>query len=241
MFKHILLLLIVFLGACSPAPTTTPSNASTRQPPEATTTPQPVLRYLALGDSYTIGQSVAASESFPQQLVTSLRAKGYRIDSPDVIARTGWTSADLQAAIQKADPHGPYDLVTLLVGVNDQYRQYPIEDYPPAFEALLKKAIELTGGKPQHVIVLSIPDWGVTPFAHEYERQRIFIEIDRYNQLNQYLAQQAGAGYVDITPISRQAASDLTLLSDDKLHPSYKMYAAWVELLLPMADTALTP
>ena len=177
-------------------------------------------RYLALGDSYTIGESVAASERFPAQLAREL---GY--GEPQVIARTGWTTDELDAAIDEADPKGPFDLVTLLIGVNNQYRGRTADEYRTHFTGLLQRAIGFAGGKPQRVVVVSIPDWGVTPFADGRDRAKIAGEIDRFNAINREEAARAGAKWVDITPISR--GTDPALVAADGLHPSGKQYTAW--------------
>jgi len=185
-------------------------------------------RYLALGDSYTIGESVEESERFPVQL-----ARALNLSEPQIIARTGWTTDELNAAIDAADPQGPFDLVTLLIGVNNQYRGRDAEQYRGEFKALLQRAIGFAGGDPKKVIVVSIPDWGVTPFAEGRDRGKVASEIDRYNAINREEASRAGAKYVDITPVSR--GSDPALIADDKLHPSAKQYAEWVKLIVPAA------
>lgn len=185
--------------------------------------------FLALGDSYTIGQSVAPDESFPVQLAASLAGQGVSLGAPQIIARTGWTTADLERAMDAGTRQGPYSLVTLLIGVNDQYQGGSAAAYRPAFVHLLARAIALAGGEPQRVIVFSIPDWGVTPFAAGRDRRQIAIEIDRFNVINREETFRAGARYVDITPISRRAATDRTLVAPDGLHPSGAMYRQWVE------------
>jgi lysophospholipase L1-like esterase len=185
-------------------------------------------RYLALGDSYTIGESVPESERFPVQL-----ARRLGIGAPQIIARTGWTTDELNAAIDAANPQGPYDLVTLLIGVNNQYRGRDAEQYRGEFAALLQRAVGFAGGDAQKVIVVSIPDWGVTPFAEGRDRAKIASEIDRYNAVNREEAARAGAKYVDITPISR--GTDPGLVAGDGLHPSGKQYTEWVELILRSA------
>lgn len=181
-------------------------------------------RYLALGDSYTIGESVAEADRFPNQLARELG-----IEPPLIIARTGWTTDELNAAIDAAGPKGTYDLVTLLIGVNNQYRGRDAEEYRDQFAALLQRAIGFAGGDPRKVIVVSIPDWGVTPFAEGRDRAQIAAEIDRYNAVNRDEAARAGAKYVDVTPISRR--DDPTLVADDKLHPSSKQYTEWARLI----------
>lgn len=185
-------------------------------------------RYLALGDSYTIGESVPESERFPVQLARELN-----LGEPQIIAKTGWTTDELNAAIDAANPQGPFDLVTLLIGVNNQYRGRDAEQYRDEFAALLQRAIGFAGGDPKKVVVVSIPDWGVTPFAEGRDRAKIASEIDRYNAINREEAARAGARYVDITPVSRR--DDATLVADDKLHPSGGQYSEWVRLIAPVA------
>lgn len=191
------------------------------------------LSFLALGDSYTIGESVEISERWPMQLAQALRENGVEIENPKIIAKTGWTTDELKEAIADADLNPPYDLVTLLIGVNDQYREYDIQNYPGKFLYLLKKSISLAGDKPGHVMVLSIPDYGVTPFAREKNPAKISKEIDRYNAINKSISDSLGVPYIDITPISKEAKRDSTLLADDRLHPSGKMYGQWINKVLP--------
>ena len=185
-------------------------------------------RYLALGDSYTIGESVPEAERFPNQLARELG-----IPAPQIIAKTGWTTDELNAAIDGANPQGPFDLVTLLIGVNNQYRGRDAEEYRREFAALLQRAIGFAGGDPSKVIVVSIPDWGVTPFAEGRDRRKIANEIDRYNLINQEEAMKARASYVSITGISRR--DDPALVAEDKLHPSGKQYGEWMRMIAPLA------
>ncbi len=194
-----------------------------------------LVRFLALGDSYTIGESVNEPERWPVQLADRLHQAGFAVDKPQIIARTGWTTAELAVGIQQAQPQGSFDLVSLLIGVNNQYRQRGSEEYREEFRDLLQQAIAFAGADAQHVLVLSIPDWGVTPFAAGRNRAEIAQQIDLFNAINWAEASAAGVRYVDITPISRQAVDDPTLIAEDGLHPSGKMYAAWVELVLPEA------
>jgi lysophospholipase L1-like esterase len=200
-------------------------------------------RYLALGDSYTIGQGVEEADRWPNLLVSLLREKGTSFASPEIIARTGWTVRDLSEGIDASQPWGPYDLVTLLIGVNDQYRGGDPESYRQSFAALLRRAIGFAGGRAGHVVVLSIPDWSVTPFAERSGRDRagIAAKIERFNQINREETAKAGARYVDVTPVSREARADSSLLAPDGLHPSGSMYAAWARLALPQALEALRP
>ncbi len=185
-------------------------------------------RYLALGDSYTIGESVAESERFPVQL-----ARALGVGDPQIIAKTGWTTDELNAAIDAANPQGPFDLLTLLIGVNNQYRGRSADEYRTQFVGLLNRAIGFAGGDAKKVIVVSIPDWGVTPFAEGRDRAKIAHEIDQFNAINREEAARAGAKWVDITPISRR--SDPALVAGDGLHPSGKQYAEWVKLIAPFA------
>jgi lysophospholipase L1-like esterase len=185
-------------------------------------------RYLALGDSYTIGESVPATDRFPVQLARELG-----LVDPEIIAKTGWTTDELNTAIDAGNPHGPYDLVTLLIGVNNQYRGRDAEQYRGEFAALLQRAIGFAGGDAKKVVVVSIPDWGVTPFAEGRDRAKIGAEIDRYNAINREESTRAGAKYVDITPISR--GNDPTLVAGDGLHPSGKQYTEWVKRIATAA------
>lgn len=197
------------------------------------------MHFLALGDSYTIGESVATSERWPVQLARLLREQQINLDDPVIIARTGWTTAELSDGIDRAKPQGVYELVSLLIGVNNQYRGRSEEEYRREFAAILQRAIAFADQKPARVLVLSIPDWGVTPFAKGRDRAAIGAAIDRFNAINCEEMERAGAQYVDVTPISRQAVNDPALIARDGLHPSGKMYAEWARLALPMACKAL--
>jgi lysophospholipase L1-like esterase len=194
---------------------------------------------LALGDSYTIGTSVEAVERWPVQVVAALRTQGVNIADPLIVAHDGWTTAELQAGIDAASPPAPFDLVTLLIGVNNQYRGCSLEEYRQELAALLVQATVFAGGDPGRVVVLSIPDWGVTPFAEGRDRIKIAAEIDAFNAANLEEAQKIGAVYVDITPITRRAVADPALLASDGLHPSGAMYAQWVALILPLVEPLL--
>jgi lysophospholipase L1-like esterase len=195
---------------------------------------------LNLGDSYTIGESVPEADRWPVQLTVMLREKGVAIH-PRIIARTGWTTDELSSAIDAADLAGPYDLVTLLIGVNNQYRGRTVGDYRPQFVALLKRAVEFAGGRADRVIVVSIPDYGVTPYAKKMGRDpaTTATELDAFNAAAQEVAKKAGARYVEITAASRTQAADPTMLAADGLHPSGAMYRTWAEKALPEALAAL--
>ena len=196
------------------------------------------IRYLALGDSYTIGESVEEAERFPNQLAAMLAAKGVTVDV-QIIARTGWTTDELWQGIQADTVTPPYDMVSLLIGVNNQYRGRSSEEYREGFIFLLNKAIEYAGGDAKRVIVFSIPDWGVTPFAYGKDTTQIANEIDAFNKINLEESKNAGTHYVDVTPISRLALNDKTLIAGDGLHPSGKMYAEWAKYALPIALSIL--
>ena len=195
----------------------------------------PVSRFLALGDSYTIGEHVSAKNRWPNQLAKLLEVEGLPIDVT-IIARTGWTVDELWEGIQANPPEGTYDLVTLLIGVNDQYRGYTGEWYREKFRFMLEKAIPYAGGHPDKVIVLSIPDWGFTPFAAaKGDTEPISQQIDEFNAVNLEETKSVGAHYVDVTIISRMALDDFELITGDRLHPSRKMYKMWAEKVLPVA------
>ncbi len=191
----------------------------------------PSFSYLALGDSYTIGQSVAESERWPVQLTAALNAQGNSVRPPVIIARTGWRADQLIEAIENAGNLGTqYDMVSLLIGVNNQFQGRSVTSFTPDFEKLLQMAIGLTGGNPDRVFVLSIPDYGVTPFGIGWGDD-ISAEIDEYNAASKEICDQYGIAYFDITPISREAATDPELIASDRLHPSGKMYQRWVDLI----------
>jgi lysophospholipase L1-like esterase len=198
----------------------------------------PAFRYLALGDSYTIGESVLAEARWPNQLAKLLKADNIQVDVT-IIARTGWTTSELWQDIQAEKFHPPYDLVSLLIGVNNQYRGYHIDEYHDQFNFLLKKSIEYADGDANRVLVLSIPDWGVTPFASNHDREQIAEEIDKFNSVNREISDGAGTHYVDVTSISRKAVNDELLIASDGLHPSEKMYAMWAEKTLPIVKKIL--
>jgi len=198
----------------------------------------PAFRHLALGDSYTIGESVSEAERWPNQLAELLRADGITLEVT-IIARTGWTTDELWQGMQAAKLEPPYDLVSLLIGVNNQYRRYDINEYHEQFVFLLNKSIEHAGRDHNRVIVLSIPDWGVTPFASGRDRGQIAKEINEFNLVNREGSEKAGVHYVDVMPSSREASNDISLIASDGLHPSDKMYSEWARLAYPEALEAL--
>ena len=199
------------------------------------------LRMLCLGDSYTIGEGVPESERWPSQLADALRKRSLSVADPQVIARTGWTTANLQDAIQAAELKPPYDLVTLLIGVNDQFQRKEHDDYAARLDALVKRALELAGGRKERVVIVSIPDYSVTPFGKRFDPERTTQELEHFNATGLAAAKQAGLAYVDITPGSKRAATEGALLAPDGLHPSAAMYAEWVQAILPVVEPVLVP
>lgn len=209
---------------------------------KATTTARRPLRYLALGDSYTAGEGVAPAERWTHRLAAALRASGVPLQNPSTVAVTGWTTDELTAGLDAAESegrvHGRYDLVSLLIGVNNQYRGGDRRTYRREFRALLARAVASSvGGEPGRVVVLSIPDWGVTPFAEGRGRARIARAIDAFNRVNREETMAARARYVDVTPVSRIPPAQVV---GDGLHPSGTAYGAWAELALPEARAALS-
>ncbi len=196
------------------------------------------LRYLALGDSYTIGEALAVEDSWPMQWAHALRANGVHIADPGIIAKTGWTTDELSDALDEAESNStirpPYDLVSLLIGVNNQYRGRSAENYREEFSGLLKRAIAYAGNKTSHVFVVSIPDWGITEFGQKSGRDvaQIARELDNYNQINAEVSKQAGVHWVDISKVTREIGADPKFYAEDGLHPSRALYALWVKELL---------
>jgi len=197
------------------------------------------MKLLCLGDSYTIGESVLLQENFPYQTVKLLRNDGKDFNAPEIIAKTGWTTDELQSAINAHKILPRYDFVTLLIGVNNQYRGRPVEDYKPEFESLLEQAIQFAGNDTSHVFVLSIPDWGATPFAEGRDRKQIAKEIDDYNAANKAIAEKYKVQYLDITPGTREATKDPALVAPDGLHPSAKDYSRWAVKLADKIKSVL--
>jgi lysophospholipase L1-like esterase len=189
------------------------------------------IKFLALGDSYTIGESVAEDQRWPVQLVTALKDKGHETTPPQIIATTGWRTDDLKKAILAAQPPNDHTLVSLLIGVNNQYQGKSAESYGPEFEELLKMAIAFAGGDKTKVFVVSIPDYGFTPFGKE-KQSVISKAIDEFNTVNRSITEKYGIKYFNITDVSRKGLEDPSLVAEDGLHPSGKMYSRWVEIIL---------
>lgn len=198
-------------------------------------------RLLALGDSYTIGEGVEPVGRWPMQLAARLRAEGFAVADPEIVATTGWTTDELAAAMDAAAFAPPYALVTLLIGVNNQYRGRDLDAYRGEFRALLARAIALAGGDTRRALVVSIPDWGVTPFARAQGRDAAAIAaaIDAFNAVNRAEAATQGAVWLDVTDLSRDRGDSAAMLAADGLHPSAAQYARWVERILPAARRAL--
>jgi len=218
---------ILFLGinilSCSNKTVPTMGNTNNKK----------TLTYLAIGDSYTIGEQVQGKDNFPNQVYSLMKKDFSDFAEPRIIAKTGWTTNELEKGIIAADKAEPfqtsYDFVSLLIGVNNQYRGRTVENYKPEFEKLLKKAIRFAGNNADHVVVISIPDWGVTPFAKGRDTTKIAKEIDAYNTAAKEIASTYDVHYIDITPWTREAATDNSFLAADGLHPSSKEYKRWAE------------
>lgn len=196
---------------------------------QSSTKQQMKMTFLALGDSYTIGESVNENERWPNQAVKLLEERGIHFEKPEIIAQTGWTTFELEEALEKRNIQQTYDWVSLLIGVNNQYRGLNLLDYQIEFERLLKKAIVFSGNKPMHVVVLSIPDWGVTPFAKDRNRKQIADEIDQFNTVNKKIAEAFKVNYIEITNHTRLAEKNPTLIASDGLHPSAVEYFHWAK------------
>jgi lysophospholipase L1-like esterase len=230
-FKYFLLVtLLVALAAVEFWKTSVPSAARNQEYSKAAdASHQGKLSFLALGDSYTIGESVAPEDRWPEQLAIRMRKLGADVSDPVIIARTGWTTGDLLRAISEAKPAGNFTLVTLLIGVNNQFQGRPEAEYREQFTTILKKAIFLAGGDASRVLVLSIPDWGATPFGAQYDSRKIGTEIDQFNQINREESARARVVYVDVTAKSRGATTRPELMAFDALHYSGTGYAEWVD------------
>ena len=196
--------------------------------------------WLALGDSYTIGESVSIHDRYTMQTIEFLKDSGIHFSDPEIIAKTGWTTGDLLGAIQnKKTLTPPYDIASILIGVNNQYQQLNIQEYKEEFVSLLMQAIQLTGNRPGHVLVISIPDYSITPFARDSDKKSISNQIDAFNKINQQEAMHAGVHYINVTGLSRMAANDPSLIASDGLHFSGKEYALWAKLLVPVINAII--
>jgi lysophospholipase L1-like esterase len=232
--RFLLLLLMLLSFGC---------GQHSSDPAPSTTVPAPpapagnAVSFLSLGDSYTIGEEVSEADRWSVQLTQLGQSDG--LMNPDIIARTGWTTAELQTAIKAANNQRTYDMVSLLIGVNNQYRGQPLTTYRTEFRELLSTAIRFAGNRPGRVFVLSIPDWGQSPYARSFDRVRISTEIDQFNEVAQQECQQAKVAYIDITGLTRAAATDPTHFAPDGLHYSGKHMRQWAERALPVVRSLL--
>jgi lysophospholipase L1-like esterase len=187
--------------------------------------------YLALGDSYTIGEQIPFADNFSNQTVQLLRKNGFAFNAAEIIAKTGWTTDELNGAIENTFTLPTYDIVSLLIGVNNQYRGRSATEFKIEFEHLLQLAIQFADNKPYRVFVLSIPDWGVTPFATGRDRKQVADEIDAYNYICETSAKQFLTNFINITNSQREDGNKADFLAGDGLHPSGKEYAKWAAKL----------
>ena len=227
MFPSLFIITLIMLFGCE----------ETQQPitEEAPTT----YTYLALGDSYTIGESVDASLRWPVQLADSLNSLGLQVEDPLIIATTGWTTDELQQGIASANVQDTFDLVSLLIGVNNQFRGYDTAQYRTEFQELLSQSVGFAGGEKDHVFVVSIPDYGVTPFGKNRNPEKIARELDLYNDMARAMCEASGIDFYNITDISRKGLDDPELVASDGLHPSGKMYSQWVQRILLLVKEKL--
>lgn len=199
------------------------------------------ISYLALGDSYTIGESVTEENRWPNLLQKALLEKDIHLQKPQIIARTGWTTSELLSAMDKANPEESYDLVSVLIGVNNQYRGQDTTRYRAELKTVLTRAVNLAGGRNDRVLVVSIPDYSVTPFVAGYglDPQKISRELEYFNEIKRAMSKEMNLFYVCITDISLRAKEEASLLAGDGLHPSAEMYKEWVERLIPVTQKML--
>ena len=197
------------------------------------------LTYLALGDSYTIGESVEPDARWPIQLFQRILNRGFEAETPEIIAQTGWTTDELQGAVENRNLNQTFDLVSLLIGVNNQYRGRCVKEFGEQVEQLIDTAVRLSQAREDGVIVLSIPDWGCTPFAKDRDQAKIGLEIDEYNREKKDRCRQAGVTWVDITDLTRNVRDNPELTAEDGLHPSKVLYGQWVDRVWPVLTSRL--
>jgi len=233
--KYFLPLYLFLLCACGKDPAIIDSL------PLSDTTQKLTTNYLALGDSYTIGEGVLYELNYPNQLFTKLVADEIPMDSLTIIAQTGWTTEELAAGIEQANPDSNYCLVSLSIGVNNQFREYAIAAYEVNFEKLLQQAIAFAGGNKNGVFVISIPDYGFSPFGQRRDRAKISRELDEYNAINKRISETYEVKYFDITPISREGLDRPELIAADDLHPSAKQYEEWISFMYEQIKQEMLP
>ncbi len=207
--------------------------------PPKTDKHETMYTYLALGDSYTIGEAVPMHENFPHQAVELLKQQNIDVAAPVIVAKTGWTTDELAMAIREHNIMETFSFVTLLIGVNNQYRGRELDNYKEEFIQLLDQAVGFANDKREHVFVLSIPDWGVTPFADDRNREEIAREIDAYNKAAKEITSHYKCHYLDITESTRHNRNNALFLAEDKLHPSTKEYSVWAAKLAPIIARTL--
>jgi len=234
----LLFLLLMVVGKGCIAPVAGGRVAALARPTVSNST-GPKITYLALGDSYTIGEGVGEANRWPVQLAALARQEGLAVQPPDIIARTGWTTAELQAAIGEAHNQRQYDLVSLMIGVNNQYRGQSVVQYRAEFRELLRTAVGFAGGRRSHVFVLSIPDWSQSPFGQRQSSVRVSAEIDQFNAAAQEECREAGIAFVDITPLTRAAAGDSRQFAHDGLHYAAPQLHDWAGQALPVVRLML--
>lgn len=195
--------------------------------PNTTLTNSDSINFLALGDSYTIGTSIDILDGYPNQSFQLLKGANLKMSSLQIIAKNGWTADDLKNALANADKKNSYQVVTILIGVNNQYQGKPVSEFETGFLSILKSAIVLTGNKPKRVFVMSIPDWGITPFAFGRDRKAIADEINNYNKVCENFAKSYGANFINITDDYRIDGYKTEYLAVDGLHPSKLEYTKW--------------
>ena len=191
-------------------------------------------KFLALGDSYTIGQSVEVNQRWPVQFLKELKSSVNAIDTLQIIARTGWRVDQLKEAMNSSNLEPPYGLVSLLIGVNNQYQGQNANDFRPEFIEILEKSLKLVNNRKERIFVVSIPDWGASPYGFGFDRAKVSKEINDFNSVVKEESEKRGLRYFDITTISRRALLDRTLIASDGLHPSGKMYKLWVDKMIPI-------
>ncbi len=237
--KKLLYVAVIYIASVSCVKRNINTVMNPGMPMDSTSQDDTAKSYLALGDSYTIGESVAEQDRYPVQTVNLLRLQHIDITDPDIIATTGWTTTDLISALDIAKPKNNYSVVSLLIGVNNQYQHKSMDEYKTEFAELLQRSIAYAAGKKEHVFVISIPDYSVTPFAANLNTAQISKEINAFNNANETISLAAGVHYLDITPISREAKTNASFIAGDGLHPSGNQYKQWSILLAPVMQAEL--
>jgi lysophospholipase L1-like esterase len=232
-------LIPIVIGALLLISATGCSGNEQTAPIPSTTETQATISFLALGDSYTVGEQVGKLESWPMQLTRKLRVAGRGTAEPTIIAVSGWDTSELIEALTLVDLVSSFDVVTLQIGVNNQFRNGPLVDFESDLDGLTNSAIALAQGNAKKVVLISIPDWSATPFANGAPRKEISAEIDQFNDIVRTQATKSGTQFVDITEVSREATNDLDLVAPDGLHPSGKMFERWVELIFPVVEESV--